>query len=557
MIESDPAIIPEELRALPQWVRWGYVQRPGQPKPAKVPFCPTNGACADATKRETWGTFGDALANVGKHGTCGVGFVLTPQDPYIGIDFDNVIRGGVPLPSVALILEDLHSYAERSPSGLGVRVIGRGLMPPEARKAALGDGATVEWWDHSRYVTLTGQLMPGSTEEINDTRDALARIIDRYRQDLSFNPPGTSASQDRPTCTIPEAVRIGHAERYLAKVPGAVSGEFGGTRTFVIAQRIVRGFLLDEEIALAVMMNWNASCVPPWSQADLLRKIREAATKGRLPWGCMYDEKTLAQRQSGTPNIRPAPATQEEDSIDAPIVQLSEFLGETLTDFEWLIGGAIASGSIGMLVADPTIGKTTLLVQIALCLAAGRAPFYNAHVARGVPVLYLAAEGSRAAFQNRVRTAASALGVPNTVNWYIQDRSVTSFDVDSRDFAAMVRRAGARLVICDTIGYFWSGDENSAVEWKAHVMKPLRRLAADGITFILVHHQVKASPDRAGWQKGRGTSAMFADLDFYLRMEPVEGDVSGTRRTLHQDKNKYGEVRRWDLTFDPANARFG
>lgn len=201
--------------------------------------------------------------------------------------------------------------------------------------------------------------------------------------------------------------------------------------------------------------------------------------------------------------------------------------------------------------------NTTCLVQIALCLAAGRDPFDNAHVARAVPVLYLAAEGSRAAFQNRVRTAANSLAIPNSVNWYVQDKGVSSFNVASPEFESMVRRSKAGMAILDTIGYFWKGDENSAVEWKAGIMVPLRKLVGKyGTTFLLVHHQVKASQDRKGWQKGRGTSAMFADLDFYLRMEPVEGDVTCARRTLYQDKNKYGVTQRWDLTFDAHSARF-
>ena len=246
-----------------------------------------------------------------------------------------------------------------------------------------------------------------------------------------------------------------------------------------------------------------------------------------------------------------------DDGEDVPVASLSEFLGERNTDFEWIVGGAIATGSVGMLVADPAVGKTTLLVQLALCLSVGRSPWYNAPVPRAVPTLYVIAEGSRAAFQARVATARESLGVPRDAGWFIQQKHVTDYKIGGSTLEAMVRRSHAGLVILDTVGYFWSGDENSAVEWKNGVMKPLREMVTRyGCTFLLVHHQVKATVNRTGWQKARGTSAMFADLDFFWQLEPVEGDEAGSARNLVQSKNKYGQVNRWDLRFDAARARF-
>lgn len=244
-------------------------------------------------------------------------------------------------------------------------------------------------------------------------------------------------------------------------------------------------------------------------------------------------------------------------------VVLREFLGERLTDFEWLFGGAIAAGTIGMLVADPTVGKTTLLVQAALCLTHGRSPFgYRGNseiwrVTRPVPSLYVLAEGSRAAFQNRVRTAAAAIGVPDTVPFWLPHRNVTDYLITSPAFESMIRTSGAGLVVLDTLGYFHKGNENDATDWKKHVMAPLRSMTAKyGCSFILVHHQVKATPERTGWQKGRGTSAMFGDLDFYLRLENVESDSTGNQRVLYMDKNKYSVTEHISLTFVPAEARF-
>jgi hypothetical protein len=75
------------------------------------------------------------------------------------------------------------------------------------------------------------------------------------------------------------------ARRYLASVPPAISGQHGDVHTFRVCCRLVRGFALDDEQALHVLTEWNARCQPPWSEAELLDKLRRAARYGREPVG--------------------------------------------------------------------------------------------------------------------------------------------------------------------------------------------------------------------------------------------------------------------------------
>lgn len=289
LFRPDPDTIPQELRSLKQWVRWGYVSKPNQSRPAKIPFLVARDAYASSDDPRTWGEFSQALANVGKHGTCGVGIVLNGSC-LIGIDLDHVMRDGALLPGIALILEDLHSYSEVSPSGEGVRVIARGTLPAGVKhRADLGDGAVLEFWDAGRYVTVTGDMLPGSIESIEDATDAICRLIDRYDLATYAEPSG-----DAPPTDIPLDTRLSRAARYLTKVPGAVSGEGGHTATFLTAQRIVRGFQLSPAEALPVLEEWNRKCSPPWDGADLARKATQAAAAGRMAWGCMLGKPTAA-----------------------------------------------------------------------------------------------------------------------------------------------------------------------------------------------------------------------------------------------------------------------
>ena len=75
------------------------------------------------------------------------------------------------------------------------------------------------------------------------------------------------------------------AKRYLASVPPAIAGQHGDVHTFRLCCRLVRGFALNDDQALAVLSEWNARCQPPWSPEELLDKLRRAARYGREPVG--------------------------------------------------------------------------------------------------------------------------------------------------------------------------------------------------------------------------------------------------------------------------------
>ncbi|MGE3844027.1 MAG: DNA-primase RepB domain-containing protein [Vicinamibacterales bacterium] len=75
------------------------------------------------------------------------------------------------------------------------------------------------------------------------------------------------------------------ARRYLAAIPPAVVGRHGDTATFRVCCRLVRGFDLDDNAALAVLADWNSACDPPWSEHELRAKLDAARKYGREPIG--------------------------------------------------------------------------------------------------------------------------------------------------------------------------------------------------------------------------------------------------------------------------------
>lgn len=231
-----------------------------------------------------------------------------------------------------------------------------------------------------------------------------------------------------------------------------------------------------------------------------------------------------------------------------------KFLEES-GEFDWIFGGLIAEGTVTMIVAEPRLGKTTLMVQLSLALSVGQSVL-GYSVAKPRRVLYILAEGSRHAFRNRFRATCDSMDIPpSSLDWWLQPPTMSEFKLSSQQVDRVIRGSQAEFIVLDTLGYFGGGDENDASSWKANVMAPLRAYAQElNTAFVLVHHPKKSSANDTSsrWERGRGTSAMFGDVDHYLTLERVPLDKHDEqlppearahleqRRILHVDKNKYG-----------------
>ena len=104
------------------------------------------------------------------------------------------------------------------------------------------------------------------------------------------------------TAAKPRPDAIQRAKLYLAKCQPAVSGKGGHGRTFGVARALCWGFDLPPDAALGLLKEiYNPSCVPPWSDAELLHKVQDAATKDYgKPRG--YLNVDLHPERGGRPN---------------------------------------------------------------------------------------------------------------------------------------------------------------------------------------------------------------------------------------------------------------
>ena len=155
--------IPQELQAFPQFVAWCYEWRIGEKsedqKLTKVPYTTQNNQASHSRPRD-WTTLDKVLGHIDANPArkYGVGYVFSENDPFCGIDLDNCRD-----PKTGEIAEwawewirKLGSYAEVSPSGTGVKVVVKAVLPGKGRKNPNYEGGAVEVYDRKRFFTLTG-----------------------------------------------------------------------------------------------------------------------------------------------------------------------------------------------------------------------------------------------------------------------------------------------------------------------------------------------------------------------------------------------------------------
>lgn len=193
--------IPLELRQCPQWLVW-------DPARGKMPL-QRDLTLASIHDAGQFLTFEEAVA-IGK----GVGFVFTPDDPFGGFDLDPIPNDAPNRDAILAeqfaIFNDTTSYAERSPSKLGLHIIARGNLPHGRHPKYIGV------FTQGRFFTFTGDVVRPGT--INNEQ----HVFDRYAisptaQHQSF----ASTESDDEVCArlnqIPLALKLGSGDVTFTK----------------------------------------------------------------------------------------------------------------------------------------------------------------------------------------------------------------------------------------------------------------------------------------------------------------------------------------------------
>jgi hypothetical protein len=207
------------------------------------------------------------------------------------------------------------------------------------------------------------------------------------------------------------------------------------------------------------------------------------------------------------------------------IMRLGELLDQKSGG--WLIKGVLREGELTVLFAPPAAGKTFVVLDMGLKVAAGL-PWWD-HKTNKAPVLYLAGEGSGGLVK---RTTAWGLhhGIDTReLDFYVLPQSISLGD--EREFATLTADIDSLpskpgLIFVDTLARYMPGcDENSAQEVGLIISRCATLQATFGATVGLVHHTAKFQPFERGSSALRGA----ADSMFQIQRTGHEIKIEGSK----------------------------
>lgn len=207
--------IPRESKACPNWTLWKYVFRKG--KWTKVPYQPNKkeGDSSDPSKWTTYETAIDTYNN-NKNLFDGIGFTFDPSGPFSGVDFDDCINeDGSIEPAVEGYLNKLNSYSEVSPSGKGIKVFTKAKLPVIIERdngkiqqgfAQKKEKPEVEIYYGERFFTVTGNVLPQFSNEIEERNDELTEIFQEVFKRRNYFAKGNTnkKTKTKQTKIVPE-----------------------------------------------------------------------------------------------------------------------------------------------------------------------------------------------------------------------------------------------------------------------------------------------------------------------------------------------------------------
>lgn len=258
--------IPSELRQRDQWVCWKY-KADGQKLPMK-PWAVEDPDpvqhCASTSDPTTWGTFEQALAYA-RQRRWGVGFVLTANNPYCGIDFDDVrdpATGKIAIQVFERILS-LGSYTEVSPSGKGVKTILKGHLSGSGLTDGKLEVGTLEVYDTGRFFTITGEHLAGTPDTIEERQAELeALVAEGFGSSDGRNHPGDRVDTAQVLAGVPERQRDSELFRLACKLRHAD---------------------VPQDMAKKLVIEAAANCDPPFPEREARAKV--ASVYGRYSPG--------------------------------------------------------------------------------------------------------------------------------------------------------------------------------------------------------------------------------------------------------------------------------
>jgi DNA repair protein RadA/Sms len=259
-----------------------------------------------------------------------------------------------------------------------------------------------------------------------------------------------------------------------------------------------------------------------------------ASYMGKCPqcgtFNSMVEEVIHPEPPSKTSNVRGLTGRSQPRPIGEVSGDAEDRIHLPIGEFARVLGGGIVPGSIILVAGDPGIGKSTLMLQMAI------------EMGRSRRVLYVSGEESERQIKMRAARLASVWVQPEDANPQVKkghsvplpDQLFLVTETNLEIILNHVRETQPDLLIIDSIQTTYLSDLDSGAGSVSQVREcasQLRELAkSSGITVFVVGHVTKE-----GAIAGPRVLEHIVDTVLYL-----EGDRFQSYRLLRSVKNRFG-----------------
>ena len=200
------------------------------------------------------------------------------------------------------------------------------------------------------------------------------------------------------------------------------------------------------------------------------------------------------------------------------------------------VEGIILEG-LGILAGRPKIGKSWLLLQILLDIAAGR-QVLGVWTAKKGEVLYYAMEDTERRLQDRIRTLHGSSEWPEDLHFIAGGPRSDQGGLNVITEWLMAHPT-SRAVAIDTWGRFRSPSKSSRNVFEAdyEAIAQMKQLAEKHrVAIVLVHHLAKGRGRGGDWLEGvSGSMGVTAAADSVMVLDAARGEVDAKLRVTGRD----------------------
>lgn len=278
---------------------------------------------------------------------------------------------------------------------------------------------------------------------------------------------------------------------------------------------------MPQAMAEALIRETARNCDPPFDEVEAVEKVRyvygkyEAGSAGAE----FEDDGWFAP-----PGAVPTPPPEPVPSVwFRPI---SELLAMPEVEPDWMVNDLFTVASNGWVAAEPKVGKSWVVLELAYALSTGMPFLGRFAVKQPRRVLYVQEEDSLLRVLRRLKKIIKGDPMrppPADDFWRWSIRA--GFKLDSLEWLEKLRQEiiafNAEVVILDVFNRLHGSDENKQPEMTA-ILNNLTRLTNDyGCAFIIVHHNRKpqSGNEARANQSMRGHSVLagWAECSLYLK----------------------------------------